>query len=329
MVAVMGLSPASSFHGDDVPLVYEQTVEGAAGFGIRVDQPGTGDVKIDLETTGPATSSQISIAAGFFDAERNLVFMFALTSHTSPDRLVVSPAPLVNVQYGDGHNAQTIHEEGIHYSFTTGGHGDGCAFACVGLSVDDAGPGPHYFLVWAGGGSTSSLGVRSAVDGATATVNQGPAYVIGDPEITNGAANVQAQETVLDTRAGAKVIVDASYDIEADSSVYGFWGASDFKLACQFTLGACVWGSQLVYECSNASGADCNTTEISYDGPDGGDSGRSTYGILGGAPGSYSFNVDFKADAYTSPIYDPSTGTFVFVGEAFSFLTVTSVDLPA
>ncbi len=84
-----------------------------------------------------------------------------------------------------------------------------------------------------------------------------------------------------------------------------------------------------MYECSELVGSDCDPTEISWDGPSGGGEGYSVYGILGGAPGSYAFNVDFKLDAYGPSVYDPVTGTFVYAGENFSFLTVADVALPA
>lgn len=192
-------------------------------------------------------------------------------------------------------------------------------------------------IVWVGGGAASTLDIRGAV--SMFMVNRGAAHVLGDPDMTGGT-NVQVQETAHNqngpvyatARAGVKVMQDTGAHVDVSQRLYGFWGASDFKLVCVFRLGACAWASDVQYglvDPTCAGIANCNPAQISWSGPGGqGGSGYGTYAFLGLAPGGYDFTVDQKIDVYGPMVYEPASGLFLLLGENSSYLTVADAALP-
>lgn len=314
--------PSTAFHADDLPLVYATSTDGAGAWGVRVTN--TGPMVLDLSAGGGIASSQLSGAVFLTDAAGNVLFGFAFTGHLSPDRQIVMVP-----QATDG-----TPPPGVSFTFDTQSTDAACTLFCLGLNFDA--PGTQNMIVWIGGGATSSLEARGAV--GSIAVKAGEAYVMGDAEFTGGL-NVQVQETVADlaspayitARAGVKVLRDTGATVHATQKVYGFFGASDFKLVCQFRAGACLWGSSITSTAEATCpgvGLSCPATAISYTGPNGGGSGSSLYALLGAPAGHYEFTVDSKVDVYGPSIYDPVSGSWLFLGENFSYLTVADASLP-
>lgn len=312
LAALVVPAPALAFHDDDIPVIFSTGGSGSASYGIKYEHGG-GDFAIDLYGVGPATAQSISVAAFLFDANKNLQFGFAFTGHTSPDRLILSPSGL------SGSEENVPDWLDLHAGGYDAASDAACTFACVGMSGVAAPAGTYYYIVWVSGVTSNALEVRSG--GGSVTVNAGEAYSIGDADMTSGDLNVQ----VGVQRAGVKAMQGVSATVPVSDRLWGFWGNSDFKLACQFVVGACLWRSTITYTCYDL-GADCDTTQISHSGPSG--SGTGFAAFLGTAPGTYTFSVDEKLDAYAPALYDPVTRTFVFVGEDYTYLTAADNDLP-
>lgn len=305
--------PATAFHDDGLPVIYTASGSGSASYAIRYDHVG-GDFAIDLYGSGPASAQSISAAAFVFDANRNLVFGFAFTGHTSPDRLILSPV-------GEAGNPSLL-PEWLDLTVETGDASAdaACTFACVGISGPGAPAGTYYYLLWLSGVSGNAFEIRANSPGAV-SVNAGAAYSIGDAEIHGGDLNVQVQEQGM----GVKAMSNAGTTVAVNDRLWGFWGNSDFKLACQFVVGACVWRSAVTYTCYDL-GANCDTTQVSHSGPSG--SGTGFAAFLGTAAGDYTFTVDHKVDAYGPNVYDPATGTWLLLAEDYTYLTAADNELP-
>lgn len=318
LAALVLPAPALAFHADQLPVIYSESGSGSASYGIRYDHGG-GDFAIDLYGGGPASAQSISAAAFIFDADKNLIFGFAFTGHTSPDRLILSPA-------GASGDATALPDWlDVHVETWDSTSDAACTFACVGIGGEGAPAGTYYYLLWLSGVSSNAFEVRS--NGGSVTANAGPAYSIGDAEIESGTANIQAQQTPASgATVGAKAMLDASATVDVASKLWGFFGASDFKLACQFAVGACLWKSQVTYTCSAATGANCDTTSTSWSGPAGSGSGFASF--QGTPAGAYTLTVDSKLDAYGPNAYDPQTGTWVMLGEDYTYFTAADNDLP-
>lgn len=319
VTAAFVASPVNAFHANDLPVISTEATDGNAAYGLRVDTDGS-DFAIDLLGYQPITSSKVSAAVFLLDANGNTLFGFALTGHMSPDRLIIEP-----LSSGDATAVPDWLEIREIESDTD-------ARLAVGIGLTGRAPpaGSYYYAVWIGGADTGEFTVRGQ-PGVSVTANAGKSYVLGDPELNQG---VQVQQTIplpypLGQRVGAKLMKDVSITIPVENKIFGFWGSADFKLACSFAVGACLWKSTVEYQCRAITGQNCGTTKISYDGPNGGGSGYGTYAMLGGPSGDYTFTVDQKLDLYGPGYYNPQTGTFVFLGEDGSYLTVADVKVPA
>lgn len=327
MTALLILPAVGAFHST-LPAIHQEAGDGDAAWGIQVDRADTGDIVLDLEGAGPASGQEVSAGAVFFNDAGQVTFMFAFTSHLSPDRVILPGAGTngesTTPTQVSGDPADLPFE--VSYAAATA-DAAACPFFCLGLQVSDAAAGSHSFIAWLGGVESSELTIR-AEGQARAITNAGDALVAGDTELSGGTVNAQVQQTATDQSVGAKVINDASHTVDVGDQLWGFWASSDFKLACQFSLGACLWASQVVWECTQATGMDCGTAKISWDGPGGGEAGSSIYSFEGLGTGDYAFNVDQKVDAYGPSIFETTTGTLVNLGESYSYLTVADVALP-
>lgn len=338
---VAAAAPSGAWHSD-MPVVHEETVEGAGAFGVEtiVDEPG--DVGIALTGWGPAQSATISAGVTVHDENKNDVFTFALTAHGSPDRTIVSPAPEAPAQSGTWDDG----------AWTTEAIGDASVLEDVDITIDvfeqpvgsdlqtQAQPvirvattssdasGDVYRTAWVGDVAQTTLEVESDAGIASVDTVAGTAYVKGDADIEEGTPNVQLQTSELPATVGAKVMNDATVEVDAEHGLSGFWGLSDFKLACQYQVGACLWASQVYAECSAALGEDCSPGQISWDGPDSAGEGSGLYSLDGTSPGAHTFTVDHKVDIYGPSEYDEGSGTYASLGEHFSYLTVADVTLP-
>lgn len=331
------LPAAGAFHSD-APVILQDAVDGAASWGIEVDQATAGDIVIDVHGDTPQTSSQASAGAVFFDGEGNPTFMFALTSHGSPDRTQITPNPL-----GDDPQPTIVtrgDREALPYDLEiepeTDATSSSCPYLCVGLTTEDAEPGKHHFVAWIGGLSSTELFVRSTGE-ATATANQGEAYALGDPELDGGTVNVQVQRTHQGETLGIKAMKDVPFETTVDGELYGFWGSTGIKATCPATavlpVPVCVSPGSELANCSYLMsfylpGTSCETASLSWEGPGGGQSGGTLYSFEGASAGEYTFSVDRKLDAYGPLVGEPTTGTIVFLTEEFSYLTIADVAVP-
>lgn len=317
LAALVLPATAVAFHSDGIPVIYAASSPGSASYAVRYEHGG-GNFAIDLYGSGPATAQSTSAAVFVFDSNKNLVFGFAFTGHSSPDRLILSPAGGA----GDAAGLPSWLDISVEtWDSTTDA---ACTFFCVGLSGSNAPAGTYYYLLWLSGVSANSFEVRSG--GGSVAANAGPAYSIGDAEIRDGTVNAQAQETAAPGAvAGAKVMLDASTVVGVNDKLYGFFGASDFKLACQFAVGVCVWKSSVTYTCSAVTRVNCDTTRTSWSGPT---SGSGFGAFLGTPAGDYTLSVDSKVDAYGPNAYNPQTGTWLFLGEDYTYFTAADNKLP-
>jgi hypothetical protein len=337
-VAVAGSSTA--WHSSD-PVIYEETADGAAGFGVSGTLEEAGDLAVAATGWAPVESSQISAGIVVFDEDENQRFMFAFTGHGSPDRTIVEPSPVEPTASGSwDEGSWSTHVQGdtsvledhdIRVEVApAGGPSPASEHAVIRVATTavDADPGPFHRAVWVGDVAETTLQIETQSSTSSIETTQGDAYVLGDPEIEDGQPNIQFQESEeAPTTVGVKVMNDASVDVDAEHGLYGFWGLSDFKLACQFSAGACLWTSSVYSVCGLAGASDC-TGQISWEGPDSSGEGDGLYSLEGTQAGPHTFTVDHKIDLYGPSEYDTQTGTYVSLGEHFSYLTVADVQLP-
>lgn len=313
---------AVGFHEDDIPVVATYGGEGSGSYAMRLDHGG-GDFAIDLIGFGPATAQSVSVAAFFFDANKNLVFGFAFTGHGSPDRMVLEPIGMTG-------SVDLIPEWlDVHAGAVSDAATDApCPYACMGLTGRGAPAGTYYYLLFVAGVSENAMEIRST--GVTvATVNQGAAWSYTDADMTGGDVNVQAQQSLpAGGAAGVKAIQGAGAAIQVEDALYGFWGTSDFKLACQFAVGACVWRSMVTDTCYYGLGVSCTTTSTSWSGPNGAGGSEPFAAFLGAAAGDYAFTIDQKVELYGPNLYDATTGSWVFLGEEYTYFVGADNRLP-
>lgn len=365
-LAMLGTSAvplAGAFHSD-LPIAETVTGDGFQSWGVRVTNDAEADINIDMHGGYPPSSSRVTAGVVFFDADKQPTVMAAFTFLLSPDRTEFHPppeqGPLEPAQvHGDASALEDV-EFSVHTNQAGSDSDDPSAQAhcpawfCVAVDLLDRDRGDHHLVVWMAGVDDTTMMVRGNAITDVAT-EPGEAYAIGDAELDDGAPNVQAQRTVCDERTdapscplpgptgasydvklGAKVIKDATIPIEGQDRLWGFWGALDFKLVCQLTVGICpdnVYQNAEV-ECSrlvNAmTGHHCQREDLDWDGPGdlGGDDRWWTYPILDGPPGDYSFDVNYMSDVWGPRVYDPTTGSWVFMGEYFVSLTLADAGLP-
>lgn len=330
LTTTLTLPAAGAFHSD-APLLYQDAGDGSTGWGIEVAHETTGDIAIDLHADIPVTASEVSIGGVFFDDGQPSA-MIAITSHISPERTTLTagplgelPAPTVTKR-GD----TTLLDEAVEVD--TAETAPDCPFICLALNAEDAQPGDHHFVTWAGGFSTTELFVRSTGE-ATATANKGPSHVLGDAELTGGTVNAQLQRDLGGQTVGLKAMLDVPYHATVEGELFGFWARSTVKVACP-GAGGCLTPTSAFAFCQAQAGGllpgvACNTASLGWSGPgDAGGSGGSFYDFLGEPSGDYAFTVEHKLDPYGPLVFDPATQTFVWWGEDHSFLTVTDVAVP-
>jgi len=329
-VLAAGLAtPVGTATAGDSPIVAEDRVEHPAGYGIRVDRYTVGDLQVNLNGSGPATSTEVSVGFVIFE-DRELKFALALSVHASPDRTITTPFP----DEAEDERRQVFERgelpDSVEADIGLPTGDDECPLICLTINSFDREPGSHYYVVWVGGTSDAHLTARSE-DGGNVVTNRGDAMSLGDPALDNGV-RYQVQRTLKTPigpqPVGAKAMKDATADFDVENELYGAWGKSDFKKVCRFGLGpsGCVQVSN--NRVCRARDLNCFPSKISYDGPDGGGEGESIYGLFGEPPGEYTFRVDHKVDPYGPEHSTATPNTWVNLGENYSWLTVTDVDLP-
>ncbi len=330
---VAAAAPSSAWHSN-MPVVYEETVDGAAAFGVGAAVEQAGDVAVALTGWAPRESAPISAGVITFDDEKNMGFMFAFTAHGSPDRLIIEPSPADPTPSGtwdDGSwsthakgDVSVLEDVDITIEVLPDASGtDQQPLIRVATTSSDVDTGPIYRAAWVGDVGSTTLEIESDASLSQIETVEGTAHVKGDPDIQDGTPNIQVQDSSLGTPIGIKAINDATADVDAEHGIYGFWALSDFKLACQFDTAGCVWASTLYSACG------CSTGAISWDGPgDAGGEGDTLYSFEGTAPGAHAFTIDHKVDVYGPNHYDSDSGTWVSLGEHFSYLTAADIALP-
>lgn len=349
-VFVAAAAPTGAWHDEDLPRVYEETSETAGAFGVHVPVEETGDVGVALTGWAPVETSQVSGGLVVYDEDREVRLIFAFTAHGSPERTIISPSPddlTPSGSWSDGW-------------WTTHAAGDASVLERLDVEVEvlpedsdvqaqgshpvirmattatDTGPGSLYRTLWVGEVDRTLLEVEADTAVGDVETVAGAAHVKGDPEIQEGQPNVQVQDSRYGATVGVKVMQDASIEVPAEHKLWGFWGLSDFKMACQFQAGACAWVGTAYGLCSYI-GVNCSPASVSWDGPGDGDGLRShvmrdggrSHVLEGTAPGLHTFTVDHKVDLYGPRVYDGDSGTLLYVGEHHSYLTVADVSLPA
>jgi len=228
-------------------IVREETVDGSAAFGVYGVAGESGDFALGLTGYGPTQASAISGGVVIFDDDKNMRLMFALTAHGSPDRTIVSPSPENPTPQGsfeDGHwvsqvrgDTSVLDEVDVTAEFlpdAPSAEADGRPSLRVGMTSSVDG-GDVYQAVWVGTVSTSEMEIETDVAMSAIETVEGDGHALGDVDIEEGSPNVQVQDSeLLPEPFGVKVMNDASVDVDAEHGLYGFWGLSEFKLACSF-----------------------------------------------------------------------------------------------
>jgi len=352
-------STAGAFHAE-APTVYEDTQQGAASWGMVMDQGERGDIEIDVVGERPVESSRLTVGTVFFDENGDWQLIGAFTFMLSPDRQVIRPAPATGsdvdpmMTQGDTSVLEDVtYEIQVDDGAETASHCPG--WFCASITLEDYAPGEHEFITWMAGLGTTNVAVSGhGLDDVE--VNHGDALSVGDAELPAGAANAQAQQTVCDSRTdapecptapglgasydvktGVKAIANVDVPFEASDRAWGFWQITDVKLACQFTVGLCAFSPALgiVPGCAEALGLagsqNCARADVAWQGPgDLGEDGATVLHPIEGTPaGEYTFTVDHMVDVWGPRIYEPETSSFVFAGEHFTTLTLADVQVPA
>jgi len=299
--------------GEEVVFVDEQ--QGAASWGMQVDNAQQGDFEVDLLGELPYQGSRLTVGGVIFDDNREWGIMFAATLLSMPDRTVLQPEPgsgllepvAVNGDAGDVPDVDLglATDEGAQVG--TASHNEPCRAAfCFYGDFDDAEAGSHHFIFWMAGVS----GVQLEVEGeavSDVTVERGDAVTVGDREIRNGEVNIQQQKTYCEAREtpppncptpgvtgasydamyGVKAIKGAHADVTAEEQFWGYWSVTDFKWLCQYTVGTCphLTYYNTEYQCSELVrplvGERCDRYHISWEGPHNATSGYGGYTFLG------------------------------------------------
>lgn len=320
--ALLLAASASAFHDDTLPLLYEAGGEGGGSYALRLDHAG-GDFTLTIVGMGPLTSQSLTLAFYIFNEDREYVSSAAVNGHTTPDRFLLStPVTRGNaalVPAWLGMEAATAEDS----SAESGSHG--CPYACLSLRGHDVPAGVYYYLLYVAGVPSHSFAVRAA--GGSVVVNAGPAYNLGDADM-EGGVNVQSQGPPpagpQDSTVAAKAIAGAGASIQVDHALFGFFESHDFDFFC--AAGACTHRPSSPPECT-ALGLSCDTTGLSWAGPNGAGGAGPVY--FEGAPaGDYTFTVDRKLEAYGPEFLSAETGTWVWTNEDITLLSIADNELP-
>lgn len=329
LVTVGFVAPPGGSTAEDAPVLAEETTDEPASWGIRVDRDTVGDIRINLDGTAPAQKSEVSVGAVIFE-DRQLRFALALSVHASPDRTIMTPFP----SEAEDERKQVIQQgelpDSVELDLGLPSGDEECPLICMTIDSFDQAAKSHYYIVWVGGSSGADLTVKSE-DGGNAVTKQGDALSLGDPALRNGVS-YQVQRTfatpIGPQPVGFKVMKNATADFPVDDELWGAWGVSDFKKACYFGPGPSPCLNVANNRVCQQRGMNCYPSAISYDGPNGGDSGESIFGLWGEPAGDYTFRVDHKVDPYGPEHFDDNTRTWLDLGENYSWLTVADVSLP-
>jgi hypothetical protein len=329
LVTVGWAAPLGSATAADAPVLAEDSTDEPASWGIRVDRDTVGDIRINLDGVAPAQKSEVSVGAVIFE-DRELRFALALSVHASPDRTITTPFP----SEAEDERRQAVQmgelPDSVELDLGLPSGDEECPLICLTLDSFDQAAKSHYYIVWVAGTDGAELSVKSE-DGGNAVTKQGDSLGLGDPALQNGVS-YQVQRTFATPLGpqplGFKVMKDARADFAVDEELWGAWGVSDFKKACSFGPGPSPCLNVANNRVCQVRDMNCYPSKISYDGPDGGETGESVYGLWGESPGDYTFRVDHKVDPYGPEHYDETSGTWVDMGENYSWLSVADVSLP-
>jgi hypothetical protein len=300
-----------------LPLASSTLLPGPGSFAAKITS--TGRFAVELSAAGPKVGSTDGIAILLYDESRGFLFGVGVTGHGSPDRTIVALGP-------SGPEAPA----GLGVRVRDAGT-DACPYSCMEFDVTTPPGAVRHVVAWSAGlAGAVRLDVFGAA-GTTAAVSTGTSAALGDPEIQNGSPNVQVQRRVVGFHgAGAKVMREAVAQVDVEHRLFGFWGATNAKFACNFTASVCAGPTDLDNACRAAAGMGCDGASLGWVGPPGSGAGARSYFFSDVTGGPWGFRVHHKADAYdpAGGAYEPATGTLVFAGEHYSALSVADVAWP-
>jgi hypothetical protein len=332
--------PADAYHLD-LSLAHTDTVDRSGAWGASVDLAEPGTLEFVLNGYGERTSTPVSHGFALYEADGDYVGMVAVTVHDPPNRLHVSVSPTGEVV------TEAHAEDGVEVS----AEGDLDRLGPVELQlapVDGDEPteedqpsirsftalhgrdaGTHKAIVWLGEAERTELELQTDATIDDHTFQAGTSHVAGDPDREQATLDVQAQESFVagsipleGTQVlGGKAMLDGREHVDVDHELRGFWATTHSKTAC--SPEGCVGPHTLDRSCQQEVDRSCGLTSLSWQNGTVERSGQRIYSFTGTGPGSYTFSVDRKADAYEADV-GPAEWE-----EDHSFLTVADAELPS
>lgn len=302
--------PASAYHLG-LAEVHRETVEGAGAYGASVELAERGTLEFVLNGYGETTSTPISHGAALYD-EDGYVGMVVVTAHRSPNRVHVETSPTGVIVSPDQDRRVSVETHGeigrsgeldLTLRTTEQAAEEPTIRSFVALHGAEA--GMHEAIVWLGEAEETELVVRADATIEALTTQAGRAHVAGDPDMEHALVDAQFQESFVAgsipleemNALGATAMVQASVDADVDRELHGVWGVSERKHAC---LGepACASTTEAYDACRLALDVDCGPVSLSWSNETTGGQAQGTYVFHEDGPGSYTFTVDRKLDAY-------------------------------
>lgn len=321
--------------------VHEEEVEQPGAFGASVDLAEPGTLEFSLYGYGEQLSTPVSHGIALYEDDGTYVGMIAVTAHFSPDRLYVHVSPTGTVtSAGDPANTSVVADgdlaalggvdlvleapDGDQGTRTAGEEATIRAFTA--LHGREA--GAHQAVVWIGETERTELAIETDASVDAIETTAGTAHVAGDQDLDEARLDAQARDSFVagslplgGTNAlGAKAMVDAREEIEVDQELRGFWGVAERKGSC--SPDGCLGPSNASQACARLVSIPCGPTSLSWSNGTDGQTGQEIYSFTGAGPGSYTFSVDRKIDAYEADRFG------VEWEENHSYLTVADVGLP-
>lgn len=339
---VAATAPTSAYHlGLDTVHREEVDRPGAWGASVALAEPGT--LEFVLNGYGEQLSTPVSHGLALYEGDGDYVGTIAVTAHHSPNRLHVNVSPTgvltADAAEDEGWTVSTDGEigarGGLDLVLETGqeahhqaeGEDEPTIRSFTALHGRQA--GTYKVVTWLGEAERTELEVQTDADVDGVETRPGRSHVAGDLDMERAVVDVQAQESFVagsipleGTQVlGAKAMYEASVQAEVDEALRGFWGVHEQKGAC--TPEGCVGPSRVSQACVDAGLPPCGLTSVSWSSEADGASGEELYAFTGASPGTYTFTVDRKLDAYEADV-----GLAEFE-QSHSYLTVADASLPS
>lgn len=340
-VSLLTAAPGLAYHAG-LDTVHERAASPAGAYGVSVELEQPGDLEFVVNGYGEQSSAPASHGAVSYDVGGDPQGMVVIGVHDPPDRFRASTSL--------GAEPGTTTEDGIA---TTVRPAPGAAETGDVTVTAESQPadgdeaevtqrmfvrmlnretGTHQAIVWLGDFEQTDLQVQTDGEVGEVHVTTGASHVAGDSDLEEGLVDVQAQDSFVGgsipldgtDAVGAKAIVDASVEVDAEQGLYGIWSLYDSRGAC-VPGPTCASTTQAFDGCRATTGLACGLGSLSWENEHDAAAGAPAYAYWDTEPGAHTFTLDHKLDAFEADLSGPGRVSW---SEQLSLLSVADVDPP-